>query len=236
MEYKKDNKPVPTNSIPITAVNQYGDRSVHADHIDNLNVEVNVFANQNSPANDLDGKPYIPIVPTRYDSSTRTVFLGNETIKLPIQLVPQSSIAPHELPYINALCEVYAEKISAAVTPDSIGSLAPALRRNYAEQRKAYYSAESVQRSVREVFSDGEKQFQSLKDDAFDGISTTYYDDRHLTGYDRLQAVLDKITNTTLSKSSLMNLVGLIGNLEKKGVCHILVNDDVIKSWVNIDE
>ena len=33
-----------------------------------------------------------------------------------------------------------------------------------------------------------------------------------------------------------MSIIGLIGNLEKKGVCHILVNDDVIKSWVNIDE
>ena len=33
-----------------------------------------------------------------------------------------------------------------------------------------------------------------------------------------------------------MNIIGLIGSLEKKGVCHILVNDDVIKSWVNIDE
>lgn len=236
MEDEKDNKPIPVNNAPVTEVNQYGDRSIHADHIDNLNVEVNVFGNQRSPSKDEDGKPYVPITPTRYDSTTRTVIIGNETVKLPIQLVPQSSIAPHELPYINALCEVYAEKINAAVTPDNINTLSPALRRNYAEQRKAYYSAESVQRSVREVFSDGEKQFQVLKDDAFDGISTTYYDDRHLTGYDRLQAVLDKITSTTLSKSALMNIIGLIGNLEKKGVCHILVNDDVIKSWVNIDE
>lgn len=226
----------PDSITPITEVNQYGDRSLHADHIDNLNVEVNVFGDQGSASKDEDGKPYVPITPTRYDSTTRTVFLGNETVKLPVQLIPQNAIAPHELPYINALCEVYAEKISMAVTPDMIDTLSPSLRRNYAEQRKAYYSAESVQRSVREVFSDGEQQFQALKDDAFDGISTTYYDDRHLTGYDRLQAVLNKITNTTLTKSSLINIIGLIGNLEKKGVCHILVNDDVIKSWVNIDE
>lgn len=226
----------PDNIVPVTEVNQYGDRSLHADHIDNLNVEVNVFNNQGSASKDEDGKPYVPITPTRYDSASRTVSLGNETVKLPVQLVPQSAIAPHELPYINALCEVYAQKISRAVTPDTLDTLTPGLRRNYAEQRKAYYSAESVQRSVREVFSDGEQQFQALKDDAYDGISTTYYDERHLTGYDRLQAVLDKITSTTLSKSSLMNIIGLIGNLEKKGVCHILVNDEVIKSWVNIDE
>ena len=61
-------------------------------------------------------------------------------------------------------------------------------------------------------------------------------DEDYENGYDRLKAVLEKITNTTLSKSALVNVIGLIGNLEKKGICHILVNDDVINSWVNVDE
>lgn len=54
--------------------------------------------------------------------------------------------------------------------------------------------------------------------------------------YDRLKAVLDRITTISLTKSALINVVGLIGNLEKKGICHILVNDEKIKSWVDIDE
>lgn len=228
---KKPNLPT-----TVTEVNQYGDKAIHADHIDNLSVEVNVFGDQGSAPVDENGNPYVPITPTRYDSATRIIYLGNEKIKLPVQLTPQTDIATHELPYINALCEVYAEKISKEVSPDSIDALPPALRRNLADQRKAYYSAESVQRSVREIFVDGEQQFQNLKDDAFEGISPTYYDDRITNGYERLQAVLEKITNTTLSKSTLVNIVGLISNLEKKGICHILVNDDVIKSWVNVDE
>ena len=186
---------------------------------------------------DVSGKniPSVPITPTRFYSTTRTILIRGEAIKLPIALVPTSSIAPHELPYINALCEVYAEKIKQAVSPSDIGVLSPSLSRNFSEQRKAYYSALSAQRSMREVFKDGEKQFEMLKEDAFDGISEVYYDDRHTSGYDRLLSVLEKITNTTLTKSSLMNIAGLIGNLEKKGICHILVNDDKIKSWVNID-
>ena len=224
---------LPTN---VTEVNQYGEKAIHANHIDNLSVEVNVYGDQGSAPVDENGNPYVPIVPTRFDNVSRIIYLGNERIKLPVQLTPQSDIASHELPYINALCEVYAEKISKEVTPDSICTLPPALRRNFSDQRKAYYSAESVQRSVREVFVDGEQQFQNLKDDAFEGISQTYYDDRITNGYERLQAALEKITSTTLSKSALINIVGLISNLEKKGICHILVNDDVIKSWVNIDE
>jgi hypothetical protein len=34
----------------------------------------------------------------------------------------------------------------------------------------------------------------------------------------------------------LVNIVGLIGNLEKKGICHMLVNDERIRSWVVIDD
>lgn len=177
-----------------------------------------------------------PITPTRYESNSRIIYLGTDEIVLPVQLVPQSALETHELPYINALCEVYAEKISREVTPNSIDTLPPMYRRHFAEQRKAYYSAESVHRSVREVFTDGEQQFSALKDDAYDGIEPTYYDDNYATGYDRLRAVLEKITSTTLAKSSLVNIIGLISNLEKKGICHMLVNDERIRSWVVIDD
>ena len=183
-----------------------------------------------------DDRPLTPITPTRYDSNSRIIFLGTEEIVLPVQLVPQSSLDAHELPYINALCEVYAEKISQEVSPDSIDSLPSMYRRHFAEQRKAYYSAESIHRSVREVFPDGEQQFVALKDDAYDGIEPTYYDDNYATGYDRLRAVLEKITSTTLTKSALVNIIGLISNLEKKGICHMLVNDERIRSWVVIDD
>jgi hypothetical protein len=86
------------------------------------------------------------------------------------------------------------------------------------------------------VFPDGEMQFGTLKEDAYEGIEPTYFDDSYVSGYDRLRAVLEKITSTTLTKSALVNIVGLIGNLEKKGICHMLVNDERIRSWVVIDD
>lgn len=99
---------IPSAGAPITQVNQYGDRSVHADHVENLNVTV--IENQGSPTEDENGVPFVPLTPTRYDSTTRIIYLGTEEVKLPVQLTPQSSISPQELPYVNALCEVYAEK------------------------------------------------------------------------------------------------------------------------------
>ena len=63
-------------------------------------------------------------------------------------------------------------------------------------QRKAYLSAESIQRFISEVYEDGENQFDILKEDAFDGIKTTYYDDfdngyRKLLGFLRRKEVME---------------------------------------------
>ena len=234
-EKPHENRPVDTSTgTSFTQLNQYGEHSISINTVNEL--KMTIIDNQGSPVKDENGMPFVPLSPTRYDCTNRIIYLGTEKIRLPVELTPQNDISPQELPYVNALCDVYAERINRVVTIETLNSLPPALHRNFAEQRKAYYSAESIRHSVREVFSDGDKQFLSLEEDAYDGISDTYYSDRHSSGYDRLLAVLDKVTSITLSKSAIMKIIGLIGNLEKKGICHILVNDGKIKSWVNIDE
>ena len=84
---------------------------------------------------------------------------------------------------------------------------------------------------IRDRYEDGENQFDILKEDAFGGIKTTYYDE-HDNGYRRLLEVLKKISDIQLTKSKLMLIKNLIGNLERLGIVHILVNDETIKSWV----
>ena len=105
-------------------------------------------------------------------------------------------------------------------------------QKNFYDQRKAYLSAESIQRSISEVYEDGENQFDILKEDAFGGIQTTYYDD-YDNGYRRLIEVLKKISDVQLTKSKLMLIKNLIGNLERLGIIHILVNDKTMVSWVD---
>mgnify|MGYP000335054483 CR=1 FL=1 len=56
-------------------------------------------------------------------------------------------------------------------------------------RENAYLSAESIQRSISEVYEDGENQFDILKEDALEGIKTTYYDE-YDNGYRRLLEVL----------------------------------------------
>jgi hypothetical protein len=71
-----------------------------------------------------------------------------------------------------------------------------------------------------------------LKVDAFAGVKTTYFDD-YDSGYRRLLEVLKKISDVQLTKSKLSLIKNLIGNLERLGIVHILVNDRTITSWVD---
>ena len=178
--------------------------------------------------------PPVPIQPARFVDGA--VYLPDgDVIKLSVALKPYKNINEATLPYINALCEVYSERLEREVTPDTAGELPENLQQHLKRQREAYFDAKSIQHSVRDAFVDGEQQFDALKDDAYDGIEMVYFDEDHETGYVRLQEVLKKITSTELAKSNLINIKGFITNKTRKGVCHILVDDARIKSWVNTD-
>lgn len=160
------------------------------------------------------------------------LYIDGDIIELPIRL-SDAQIYDFEADYISALCDAYAEVLSRdEVTVDEVSSLPKKYQTNFYDQRKAYLSAESIQRSISEVYEDGENQFDILKADAFDGIKTTYFDD-YDNGYRRLLEVLKKISDIQLTKSKLSLIKNLIGNLERLGIVHILVNDKTIISWVD---
>lgn len=180
------------------------------------------------------GKKLKNIAPATIERRGDKLHISGEVITIHQALVPDD-VGKHELDYIRALYEAYAQKLNRETfTAGDIPSLPKRYAQNYKEQRMAYYSAVSIERSVRDIFDDGEDEFDRLKGDAWHGINTTYWKD-YEDGYTKLNAVLEKITSTTLDSSVLSQMRNLIGNLEKKGICHILVNDGVIESWVNID-
>lgn len=160
------------------------------------------------------------------------LYIDGNVIELPIQL-SDAQIYDFEAGYISALCDAYADALSRdSVTVDDVSTLPVKYQRNFYEQRKAYLSAESIQRSISEVYEDGENQFDILKEDAYEGVKTTYLDD-YDNGYRRLLEVLKKISDVQLTKSKLSLIKNLIGNLERLGIVHILVNDKTITSWVD---
>lgn len=179
------------------------------------------------------GKRVKDIAPATIERRGDKLHICGEEIVIHQMLVPQN-VANIELKYIKALCDAYAQALGrTAVTEADIPSLPDPFPEDYTDQRKAYYSAESIEHSIRDTFDDGEDEFAKLKKDAWDGIRMTYRNSRrYADGYERLVAVLEKVTSTTLDLSVLSQIRNLIGNLEKMGICHILVNDGTISSWV----
>lgn len=215
---------------------QNGEKNVNINHVNN----VNIFSDSEKSEISDNGKiKTIPISSTRYNPKERIIYVntynGTEEIKLPKSVQPNEK-TDNKMPYIKALYEVYSEKLDKKITKSNLKELPKSLSENLKNQKEAFYNATSVGRAVSEVFCDGVEQFELLKEEAYEGIEPTYHNDNYKTGYDRLLGVLEKITNTTLDKSNLMNIKGLIGNSEKKGICHILVNDKKINSWVDINE
>lgn len=163
------------------------------------------------------------------------IHIGNQIFNLHEKIKPPTEIEPIELPYIEALLSAYAQAEELdSITKDKLPDLPKKYQKNFNEQRENYYNIDSIFHSIREVFEDGEEDFNRLKEDTYDGISDTCWQD-YSNGYIRLIEVLRHATVITLSKSYLSQITNLIGNSEKKGVCHLLVNDGKIK-WVMEDD
>lgn len=144
-----------------------------------------------------NGKRIKDIATATIERRDDRLHICGEEIVIHQMLVPQN-IASIELKYIKALCDAYAQALGIpTVTEADIPSLPDPLPEDFSEQRKAYYSAESIEHSIRDTFDDGDDEFAKLKKDAWNGISMTYRSRRYADGYERLLAVLEKITNTT---------------------------------------
>lgn len=183
-----------------------------------------------------NNKRPVPLELSEYSPDDNVINIGNEHIKLPPGLKkPKEIQQKSESPYIKALLEIYSENKNTVSSLTNLDELPPKCKNHLEKQRAEFYSSESIARIARETFSDGEEQFKRLEKEAYDGIEPAYHSSCP-NGKERLRIVQDKITSTTLSASKLANIVGLINNEAKKGLCHKLVNDNYIKSWVNIDD
>ncbi len=88
-----------------------------------------------------------------------------------------------------------------------------------------------MRNSIKTLFSDGEEHFNILKEEIFDSIYETYEDLSQINSYQKLKNVFEMVIKATLNSSILLNIKGLITTKEKKGICHILVNEGRIRSW-----
>ena len=99
------------NSPAPPSIQQTGQNNVNVTNLPGGNV--NLIQNSHVEY-DENGVPYTPVNHVRFDSQNSIIYLGNEQVSIPVELVQLGLLNPEELPYVNALCDVYAEKLGKA--------------------------------------------------------------------------------------------------------------------------
>lgn len=184
--------------------------------------------------NNLEKDPSIPEEPI--DSDLRQFKeLINKKYPKPKPITPPEEIEDDEIGYVRELYRVYGE-VSGEVyaRPEDLDA-EPKLRKNFDRQRKDYYKAETIHRELRDTIRlDETEGFDLLKDEVYDGVIDTR-DKDYDTGYDRLAAVMEHATGVSLSNNLKDRTLDWVGPGEKKGVCHMLVNDQRLR-WMEDDD
>ena len=151
-------------------------------------------------------------------------------------LTPPIKIAEEETPYIVALMQAYGEAEEVDNFSSDMLESFPKHKRHFIKQREYYHLAEAVRRGTRDMYSENDPdQFEVLKDETYEGVIEVW-EDSYENGLVRLRNVLKQAGVIRVDKCWLSRDTDWIGNSQKKGVCHFLVNDKRIQGWVNDDE
>lgn len=155
-----------------------------------------------------------------------------EKIEKPKPLSPPDQLAPEEMPYVMELYRVYEEKIGKRCERPEDLELFPKYKENFMRQRKTYYKAETIRRKLRDTICINETDiFSLLKDEVYEGVVETQ-EEEYDCGFARLSAVLKMAACTVLSVNTQFMTLNWIAAGEKKGICHMLVNDKLLK-WMD---
>lgn len=155
--------------------------------------------------------------------------------KKPKSITPPDEIEDHEIGYVRELYKVYGEISGQEYARPEDLDAEPKLKKNFNRQRKDYYLAETIHRELRDTIRlDEGEGFDLLKDEMYDGVITTCEKD-YDTGLARMTAVTEHASLVSLSNNLQDRMLDWIGPGEKKGVCHMLVNDNRL-GWMEDDE
>ena len=151
----------------------------------------------------------------------------------PIQLTPPDELAEKEQEYSTQLLAAYSDDADEEITSENIYDTK--YSSHYKRQKHDFYSAESVRRAVLEAFAEDEDVFGDFKNEVYSLIIDEFEELQGEPPLAVVKATIKYAGNSNMSKSVLVHLPKWVGAEEKKGTCHMLVNDGRI-AWVEKDE
>ncbi|GFI60831.1 hypothetical protein IMSAG044_01727 [Lactobacillaceae bacterium] len=169
-----------------------------------------------------------------YEVDKNVIDVDGDTYSVSPHLQGNVSEKTESLPYSKALFEAYSEKSQIKIDADNVD--ASNYAKHYRRQQRFFNEAAWYEHSLRDNVIDFDNQYELLKQDVYDGIEPVYSDEGFRNdGIKRLKEVHKQVVLIQLDRSNLKNIDNMLGNNTKKGLCHMLVNDNRIKSWVNVD-
>lgn len=155
--------------------------------------------------------------------------------KHPLKLLPvPEEVATFEQIYLRALLEVYGQAEKVVGFAQDMLPAHSNHNQHFKEQRTYYFAAEAVRRGTRDIYSE-ESQFEILKDETYEGVKEVW-EESYKNGMARLRKVMSQASATRVDRCWLTRDTDWIGNPQKKGVCHFLVNECRLKGWVRDDD
>ena len=154
-----------------------------------------------------------------------------------LQILPTpAEVESHEKTYSDALLEAYGQCEGVKGFNISMLTSYPNHQQHFSEQRGYYFAAEAVRRGTRDIYNDNDPdQFEVLKEETYEGVKEVW-EECYKNGLTRLRRVMSQASSTRVDKCWLTRDTDWIGNSQKKGVCHFLINERKLEGWVRDDD
>ena len=164
------------------------------------------------------------------------LYINGEKMPVSKKLAQMDIEVDGDLLFVKKLFEAYSEALGRKVS-DQDGLNGTIYEKHLSEHTKFYFEARYKENAARELFDDGETEFESIEKEIEDGIFDALYFGKYENGIERITNVMNTIaTNLQLNSSLLLNIKGFINVSTRKGILHILVEEGRIRSWVNPNE
>ena len=165
------------------------------------------------------------------DEITKDVVAKAKAVYRVKQIPIPDDIQEKETEYVNAMLEGFADDCQVNEISKEELNTNPSYEKykeDFNEQRKSFYAAESLRMAERDTESlKDEHGFEKLENEVYLGIKDALIS-KHGTGYERMHEVLNTSVCLPL-KSFLTRIQGLVGILERHGLCHMLVKDKGVR-------
>lgn len=149
-------------------------------------------------------------------------FGGNLKPIRTITVLPPTGIEQIEIKYITKIFDAYSDYKKMCVKMEALKTF-PDLLKDFDRQRSNFYSAESLKRCIRDIFTN-ENEFENLMNEMYSGI-VDFIEGDFNNGYDKLKKTMHEATKVNLSVSVVDRDLHFVGNDDKKGICHHLANE-----------